>query len=258
MDVFYAASKTLGMAARVETWVLAALALCLYGIWRGRRGVALRFGLGAFAVLLVLTLWPLGDVLLAPLEAVYPREPSLSQVDGIVVLGGAEHTGPYRRWGGVQLNDGAERMTEGVVLARRFPQARLIFTGGEAALGYGGPTEGPSDLTRALWLSLGVPEGQIVLESRSRNTAENARFTYDLIQPRADQHYVLVTSAFHMARSMQTFRRAGWQNLTAWPVDYRSGDLGAWPGWRLDQNLQGVDIALKEYLGLVVYWALGR
>ncbi len=61
-----------------------------------------------------------------------------------------------------------------------------------------------------------------------------------------------------MPRSMETFRRAGWQNITAWPVDFRSGDLSSGGSWRLDQNLPGVDIALKEYLGLLVYWITGR
>ncbi|MEO8242597.1 MAG: YdcF family protein [bacterium] len=256
--LFFIASKTLGMVARVETWMILGLALCLYAIWRNRRAMALSFGLITLALITTLTIWPLGDILLGPLEATYPASPSLTAVDGIIVLGGAEQTDAYRKWGGAQLNDGGERMTEGVILARRFPHATLIFSGGEAALGYSGDTNGPSDLTKLLWLSLGVPEAQIQLESKSRNTTENARFTYAMIQPQPGQHYLLVTSAFHMRRAMETFRRAGWQDLTAWPVDYRSGDLSDGARWRLDQNLEGVDIALKEYLGLFVYWITGR
>ncbi len=95
-SLFFIASKTLGMVARVETWMIAGLALCLIGVLRDRRRMALGFGLATMTLIATLTIWPLGDVLLTPLEAQYPRNPPITAVDGIIVLGGAEHTGPYR------------------------------------------------------------------------------------------------------------------------------------------------------------------
>lgn len=256
-NLFFVASKTLGMAARAETWILLLMALCLVSIWRGGRG-ALAWGGAAFAATLALTLFPLGDLLLAPLERQYPARPALTSVDGIIVLGGAERTGVWRRWGGVQTDEGGERFTEAVMLSRRFPQALLIFTGGEAGLGYAGDTSGPSQVARLIWTELGVDPARIVTEERSRNTVENAHFTHDLIQPGPDQHYVLVTSAFHMPRAVASFARAGWGNVTPWPVDFRSGELFDGARWRLDGGLFGLDVALKEYLGLFVYKMTGR
>ena len=117
----------------------------------------------------------------------------------------------------------------------------------------------PSEMVRDLWTGLGIAPDRILLEQNSRNTAENASFTRDLVTPGTGETWVLVTSAFHMPRAYQTFERQGWTGLVAWPVDFRSGDLADGRGiWRLDRNLFGVNLALKEYLGTLVYGITGR
>jgi len=257
--LFFIASKTVGMAARLESWALVLMVLALIGLWRGRRrlaGVALTV---LFTGTLALTVFPLGDLLLRPLEGTFPAQPDLSRVDGIIVLGGAEETGAYRNWGGVQVNDAGERLVEGAMLAMRFPQARLVFTGGSARVGRDEVTTEPSEMVRSLWLGLGIAPDRIVLEQASRNTAENASLTRDLMQPKPGEVWVLVTSAFHMPRAHETFVRQGWEGIVAWPVDFRSGNLADGRGiWRLDGNLQGVNLGMKEYLGILVYRLTGK
>ncbi|HOZ31490.1 MAG TPA: YdcF family protein [Tabrizicola sp.] len=262
-SLFFIASKTLGMVARAETWALVLMLLALFGLWRGRlrlAGVSLSLLL---AGTLALTLFPLGDLLLRPLEDQFPARPDLPRpdlprIDGIIVLGGAEETGATRHWGGAQLNDAGERLIEGAALALRHPQARLVFTGGSARVGRDEDTTDPSLMVRDLWLGLGVAPDRIVLEQASRNTTENAALTRDLVQPQAGEVWVLVTSAFHMPRAHATFTRQGW-DVVAWPVDFRSGDLADGRGiWRLDRNLQGLNLALKEYLGTLVYRVMGK
>lgn len=257
--IFFIASKTLGMAARVETWALLLMALALFGLWRGRHRLA-GWSLGLlFAGTLALTIFPLGDLLLHPLEEQFPARPALPQIDGIIVLGGAEQTGAYRLWGGPQLNEAGERLIEGAILAHRFPAARLVFTGGSASVGRVEDPTDPSEMVRETWIALGVAPDRILLEQASRNTAENARLTHDLIQPKPGETWVLVTSAFHMPRALETFTRNGWEGITPWPVDFRSGDLAGLRGiWRLDRNLLGVNLALKEYLGTFVYRMTGK
>lgn len=258
-SLFFIASKTLGMAARVETWLLILLALAVLQGAMGRiRAMRRLVGL-TFAAVLALTVFPLGTPLLRSLEVQYPSNPPLpAHVDGIIVLGGAEDTASFVNWGIPGLNEGGERMTAGVELARRFPDAKLVFTGGSASLVYDDASHLPSRMTQALWLSLGVPEAQILLEDRSRNTSENAIFTRDMIQPQEGQVWVLVTSAFHMPRSVETFRRNGWTGLIPWPVDFRTGPQTFRAEWRLDDHLQDADVALKEYLGLVAYRMAGK
>jgi uncharacterized SAM-binding protein YcdF (DUF218 family) len=257
-DLFFIASKTLGLAARAETWLLALLALAFWALLRGqarRAAVWLGLGLGLFVLI---GAYPLGFLLLADLESRYPAQPAVTQVDAIIVLGGDEDLDPYRRWGELAVNDAGERLIEGAILARRFPQAKLVFTGGAGSLGDRGDAGDPSAINRDGWLALGVDPARIVLERASRNTSENATMTLDLLQPKPGQVHLLVTSAFHMPRAMETFTRAGWTGLVAWPVDFRAGFMGWRPGWRLDKNLGDIDVALKEYVGLVVYRLAGK
>jgi uncharacterized SAM-binding protein YcdF (DUF218 family) len=257
--LFFLASKTLGMAARVETWALLLMALALFGLWRGRHRLAGWSLTLLFTGTLAVTLLPLGDLLLDPLERSFPARPDLAQVDGIIVLGGAETTGAYRLWGGPQLNEAGERIIEGAMLAHRFPAARLVFTGGSATVGRKEDTTDPSEMVRDTWEALGIAPDRITLEQASRNTTENARLTHDLIQPKPGETWVLVTSAFHMPRAHETFARNGWEGIVAWPVDFRSGDLAGMRGiWRLDRNLLGVNLALKEVLGTLAYRITGK
>jgi uncharacterized SAM-binding protein YcdF (DUF218 family) len=257
-EAFFIASKTLGLIARVETWIVIGLVLALLAAWRGRRGWSMGWMAATLALVLGLTVYPLGNPLVLALESQYPADPPLGQIDGIIVLGGSEDLGPYLRWGGLEVNEAGERLIAGVELARRFPDAKLIYTGGTAGL-FANPDPGlPSRMVDAFWLKEGIPERQITLEDKSRTTAENAQFTKAMIQPQPGQHYVLVTSAWHMPRAMEAFSRAGWQNLTAWPVDFRSERRTLKAEWRLDDHLVQIDLALKEYLGRAAYYLAGK
>ncbi len=257
-NLFFFASKTIGIAARAETWLLLLMAFALRAQWRKRTNLA--FGLMALTFLLTLTLTsvPLGDLLLTRLERQFPANPPLTHVDDIIVLGGDEAMAAYERWGGIQVNDAGERLIAAVILAQRFPEAKLVYTGGSAGLRSDASPGSPSQMMYDAWVALGVAPERIVLERASRNTSENAVMTRVVVQPKAGQIHLLVTSGWHMPRAMETFTRAGWTGMVAWPVDFRSGALAGAPGWRLDENLSGLDTALKEYLGLLVYRIAGK
>jgi uncharacterized SAM-binding protein YcdF (DUF218 family) len=150
-------------------------------------------------------------------------------------------------------------MSAGVALALRFPEARLMFTGGSGALGDLG-REGPNaDLARRFFESLGVAPDRIILETRSRNTAENAEMSLAIADPQPGEVWVLVTSAWHMPRAMDSFAKAGWPTLVAWPVDHRGLVLSA-EGfrWNLAENLMVLNIATKEWVGRIAYAVTGR
>ncbi|TNF19034.1 MAG: YdcF family protein [Rhodobacteraceae bacterium] len=254
--LFFIAAKLVGLLIRPESWLVLGCAWTCLAVWRGR-------GQWVATVTLLYTLavavFPLGDVLLARLEARYPAAPEVSGVTGIIVLGGGEDPRPARRWGGVQLNQAGERFTEAMVLARRFPAARVVFTGGSGSLrAVGKVSEAQSGLAEDLFLSLGLSQDRLILESRARNTAENAWFSHDLVQPGPDDRWLLVTSAFHMPRAIRSFERAGWPGLVAWPVDYRSQRLVDGIGWNLADNLEQLNTAVKEVVGLAAYGWTGR
>jgi len=258
-SVFFVVSKLVGLLLLAETWLLLLLALGLVALSRARLWLARICMSLALVLTLVLGLLPIGNLLIAPLEAEYPPEPELGEVTGIILLGG---------WEGVfsddfpvlpQVNDAGDRLLAAASLARRFPEARLVVTGGTGQV----LPRGHSALTNAergaaILERLGLAPERMIIEGASRNTVENARLSYDLVQPERDERWVLVTSAFHMGRSMRSFERAGWHNLTAYPVDYRSGSFAAGIGWDLQDKLRTLNLALKEHVGRVVYRLAGR
>ena len=257
-DVVFIASKTLGMMARMETWFIVLLALALLALWRGRLLLAKYLIFIVFSVIFALTIFPLGSGLIAPLESQYPTRPAINHVDTIIVLGGDEDLPPYRRWSGLQVNAAGERFIEGLALSRRFAQAKLVYTGGTADLGANLGRNAPSKMMVKAWVDFGVDPDRIVVESASRNTAENATMTRTLLQPAQKEVHLLFTSAAHMPRAMRTFERAGWTGLVAWPVDYRSGPTVWKASWALDDHLQDVNTALREYVGLLAYQVMGH
>ena len=256
--MFFYASKILWVAAQPSSLIAIALTLgavlAATAAWH-RVGRALL--VGGLAAFLVCGLSPLGDALILPLENRFQR-PDLSRggpVAGIVVLGGAvSGVGPRRELAG--LNEAAERMTEAVALTRRLPAARLVFTGGSAALL--GPKTPESVTMGRLLRALGVAEERIVLESRSRDTYENAVLTRRLIDPRPGERWLLITSGWHMPRAIGCFRKAGFA-VEPWPVDYRtSGRLTQWINSSIPEGLRRVDFVVREYAGLVMYYLTGR
>ncbi|HXW25564.1 MAG TPA: YdcF family protein, partial [Xanthobacteraceae bacterium] len=172
-------------------------------------------------------------------------------------LGGAFETLVSTTRSDIPLNEAAERMTASAMLARRYPEARIIFTGGVGSLLYGGPTEG--DLARRFYASLGIPASRITIEEESRDTAENAAFTWPLADPKPGERWLLVTSAYHMPRAVGAFRRVGFA-VEAYPVDYRTRGLDdlARPFASLGEGLRRTDVAVREWIGLAVYRMAGR
>ncbi len=157
------------------------------------------------------------------------------------------------------VNEAGERFISGVALAHQYPQAKLVFSGGSGSLRDLGRTRTlQAGMAMDLFTSLGVAPDRIQLEGTSRNTAENARNSFALIQPQEGETWVLVTSAFHMPRAVRSFESAGWTNIVPWPVDYRSRELRAGVVWNLPRNLKLFNTALKETVGLIAYNLTGR
>ncbi len=256
--MFFGISKILEASAGPFDF---AMTIGLVGLALGLAGFR-RCGCGLCAAAIVLlalgAYTPAGAILRRPLEDRFPLPgPELPPLAGVIVLGG--ETDPElsaaRRL--PILAPLAGRLTTGAALARRFPQTRLIFTGGSASLRDVGDTEAAA--VRQLWLALGVPPQQMLFEARSRDTWENALFTRALIRPKPGETFLLVTSAYHMPRSIGIFRKAGFR-LVAYPADYRTfGNSRDYVPIHLEyDNLQMLNGALHEWIGLVAYHLTGK
>jgi uncharacterized SAM-binding protein YcdF (DUF218 family) len=206
------------------------------------------------AGLLALVILPVDSWLAAPLENRFPpvRERP-AHLDGVIVLGGSIDPSLSIVHGMPALNDAAERLTTFAALARLYPDANLVFTGGSASIFPGAPPE--ADAAKILLAEIGLDTKRVVFENQSRNTYENAVDSKLVMQPQPGQVWALVTSAQHMPRAVGVFRRVGWTVLP-WPVGYKVGPEAPLsnPGLRLNR----FDGAVHEWLGLVAYRLMGR
>lgn len=257
--MFYYFAKVAGFFLNPSTALLLLLLLGTVLLWsRWARGARRLVAVSAL-LLLVAGLSPLGHALMLPLENRFPRS-EIAQgqsIDGVVVLGGAQDMSNTLRRGAPALNEASERLLEAAALAWRYPEARILFTGGSNAVF--GDRQSEASGARQVLQALGVEPGRLLLEDRSRNTYQNAQYSLALAKPENGQRWLLVTSAGHMPRAMGCFRKAGFQ-VQPWPVDYRTRgreDLvrffsKASEGWRR------VDMAVREWIGLVIYRVTGR
>lgn len=208
--------------------------------------------------LLICAFSPLGQWLILPLEERFPAwEETSGAPNGIILLGGSFETVTSSTRGSVALNESAERVTEFAALSRRYPQARLVFTGGSGRLMFDEGTE--AALAGRLFAGLGLDPARIELEDRSRNTHENAVYTRELAQPGEGEKWLLVTSAWHMPRAIGSFRAAGFP-VEAYPVDFRTrGWQDVWrPFDSASEGLRRVDVATREWVGLIAYYVTGK
>jgi uncharacterized SAM-binding protein YcdF (DUF218 family) len=256
--LFFFLSKTIG------PWLLPTNFL----IGAGLLGVALlvtRFArvgrwLMVFSILLlaIAGFSPLGNWLLYPLELRFPPwDATRGAPYGIIVLGGSIDADLSAAHGGAVVRNAADRIVAAAVLARRYPDARIIFSGGSGNLVSNDARE--ADYAGALFESLGVDKARLTMERRSRNTQENAEFSKALATPTSSERWLLVTSAYHMPRSIGLFRKAGFA-VEAYPVDWRLGGRGDLFAFNTvaGEGLGCTDIGLREWIGLLAYWLTGK
>ena len=201
---------------------------------------------------------PLGPSLLRPIEDRFPLPAAnMPAPAGIIVLGGAlDEDLTQSRHEPVLMALGG-RVTEGAVLARRFPTSRLIFTGGSSSLHPSGADEAAG--VRELWTDLGIDPARMTFETKSRNTWENALFTRALIGPKPQETFLIVTAAWHIPRAMGVFRKLGY-HVIAYPTDYMTlGDTRDYSWLNLGTaGLVMFQYALHEWIGLAAYHLTGK
>ncbi len=221
---------------------------------RRRAGVSLGvLGVAGFAVIAAL---PIDQWLLAPLENRFPPLSPAIKIERVIVLGGAIDAALSADRDSPSLNGAAARITAMIALARAYPEARVVFTGGPMPNRPDGPSEAAP--VRALANTLGIADGRILYEDRSLTTWQNATLTRDVLHPASGEEWVLVTSAAHMPRSVGAFRAAGFK-VVADPVSYKSFASADHRGSRgFGERLALIDTAAHEWLGLAYYRLMGR
>lgn len=217
------------------------------GVVLTRRPLGRRLLVAAAVSLIVLGLLPSAWLLMTPLEQRFPIPADPGRVDGIIVLAGAERARLSEVYRQPLLNANAGRLTTFLMLAYRFPDARLVHSGDTAPASQ-------SAVARELLLGVGLDPARIVFETKSRNTCGSAGAARELVHPEPAQRWLLVTSAYHMPRAVACFRAAGW-DVTPYPTDFRRGPAPF--NFRVVENLDDFDAAAHEWIGLLYYRARG-
>lgn len=217
--------------------------------------------LGALALLLMGSNRWTAMALMRPLEWRYLPQEEIPAAEVIVVLGGDTAPPTYPRTL-PEVGEAGDRLVYAAYLYSQGKAGSILFSGG--AIDWMYPSLEPGSENAQLLELMGVPPEAIWLESESRNTYENALYSRQILEQKGIRRIILVTSAFHMPRSVALFEHQGLEVIPA-PTDFRTtqadwemlsrGDLrnlvfNLLPG---PDNLQTITLALKEYLGLLIY-----
>jgi uncharacterized SAM-binding protein YcdF (DUF218 family) len=255
--LFFTLSKTVGTLLALPNFLALIGALGVVLLLTRHAAVGRRLLIGSFVVLTICGVTPLGKLMLMALEDRYPPwSPTQKAPSGIIILGGGINPDISAARGVAVSDIGIDRVITAARLARRYPHARMIYTGGSANLLGGGTRE--ADFALQVFADLGISTDRIEVERNSRNTVENAAFTKILASPKAGEHWLLITSAFHMPRSVGLFCKAGF-SVDPVPAGWRTGgpvnlfELGSFVG-----GLTLTNIATREWIGLGAAWITGK
>lgn len=256
--MYFILAKTLGIVA-IPSNLIMFIVICGFILWCTRYArLGRRLTVAGIVLLLIAGVTPIGTALLLPLENRFPRwDETRGAPDGIVVLGGVINPHISRLRHEVTFGSSVQRLLAAADLHRRYPKARVVFTGGNPSLLF--PGKGESDLAVSFLEHWGVPESDIGVDSAARDTMENAVNAKKLAAPKPGERWLLVTSALHMPRAMGLFRAAGFP-IEAYPVDYQTGgghDILGVPSSLLG-GVGRLDVAVHEWEGLLIDWLTGR
>lgn len=207
----------------------------------------LAVGLGVVAFL------PVGELALRFLEARYLETLKIEGIAGIIVLSGGPEVVAKPHADSEKYKISYARLVAGIALSFEHPEAKFLFTGRSKKLQGATMSVAAHDIQMS-----DINPRLVILEEQARTTAENATFSKVAVGDRIEGTWVLVTSAYHMRRALASFQAAGWPKLIAYPVHRLGRPEQTNKAWILGRNLKLLNIAMKEWMGLIGYRLTGR
>ena len=203
---------------------------------------------------------PIGTHILNGLETRYPRVTIDSLPDniaGIIVLGGMISTSTSESYDYTNLNSNATRLYDFIRLHKTFPESKAIYSGGNGKL-WALQTLPETHLRKSL-PALGVNPADIIFESKSRNTYENAVFSKKIADPKPGENWIVVTSAFHMPRTIAIFCSQGWSVIPfpAGHITLKNPSYYPATSYMIDEHFK-LHVAVREWIGILAYRIFGK
>ena len=173
--MFFYLSKIFWFLIQPLNLAIFLLAFSLLVAWFGWRKLGGVAALLSFLILALSAWTSLGALMLNPLEERFARPPLPDKVAGIIVLGGGFEAAINLARGGYDLNRGGDRFVEAAVLARRYPDAKIVVSGGLGTLVLEGM--GDADTAPRFFEALGVPASRLVLEKNPATPTRTSRIS---------------------------------------------------------------------------------
>lgn len=254
--LFFVLSKVFWTLVQPLSLLLVLIGIAVFALHRGRLGLAKHVLIGVLCAFLLIGFFPVGNLILKPLETRFSIQTNPPSPKTIIVLGGSEDVKPSSQSLLPALSDAGERPIYGIALATQFSDATLVFTGGSGSV-LDQHLSG-ADVVRDLVKRFPTLTNEVIFEDRSRNTHENAIYTQAALAEYIHSPILLITSAFHMPRSVGVFCNSGFTGLIPYPVDHRV--TGGWMNMRWDpiSNFSDLSTGIREWIGLLAYYATGR
>ena len=256
-DIFFYLSKYIWTVISPDSLFIILLTLCLLlFLLRQTKKATLLLGLLVFCTLF-LSFFSVGDWMLYPLESRFQHNPDLpKQVDGIIVLGGSVIPDRSVEWQQLETNWSHERLSSFLQLAQLYPNAKLVFSGGNASTDMDKPTE--AQTAETYFFNSGISPERLFIDKKARNTAENASYSKQLVNPQPSEVWVMITTAYHMPRAMGVFCQQNWK-VIPYPVDHQTLPSKLYqPRFGLIGHANHLILASHEWIGLLYYYFSGK
>lgn len=252
--MFFFFSKALNFLIDPTCWIFMTLLLAIFAKKPGWRKTGL---ISAFLFFLLFTNPIMANWVLRMWEYPYTPKDELPLVETAVVLGGMtqDHTSSPDQ---INFSPSADRIMEPLTLYQDGLIQKIIISGGSGELT--GARESESSFLKELSITLGVRPKDLLIDTLSRNTHENAVETKKILENmhEEDRPVLLVTSAFHMRRSLLCYQKEGIE-VIPYAVDYQSQEFDWNPSWIMPTGyyLDTWRMLIKEWVGLQAYRMAG-
>lgn len=256
-ETFFYLSKYIWTVISPDSLFIILLVLCLlFYLLRQTKIATILLAFLTFCTLF-LSFFSVGDWMLYPLESRFQHNPDLpDKVDGIIVLGGSVLPEHSIEWHQLETNRSHERLSSFIQLAKLYPDARLVFSGGNASTDEAKPTE--AQVAETYFLKSGISPERLLVENKARNTAENVSYSRQLANPQPKETWLMITTAFHMPRAMGVFCQQNW-HVIPYPVDHQTLPSKLYqPEFGLIDHAYHLVLASHEWLGLLAYYLSGK
>lgn len=204
------------------------------------------------SIIFLISILPIGNYFLYKIENYYKNSKSPAHIDGIIVLSGSIQPNLSEEFNQVSLNELSERILYFAKYAKKYKNSKLVYSGGSSDLF---SSKVPSKFAKEYFDILGIEKNRIIYENKSRNTFESIKNIKNIINPKENEKWILITSASHMYRSINVGCILDWK-LIPKSVDYSvSKNLKI---FNITENTKSFFSMLKVYFAIIYYKITNR